>query len=183
MTFPLHNATTAPDGSRELLAGAEKAFGFVPNLLATMAGAPSLLAGYLTLTRIFDESSLSPTERQLVLLTVSYQNECAYCMAAHTAIAGMQHVPASVIEAVRAGRPIVEPRLEALRQLTLAIVQSRGWPPASTVDRFVAAGYTPQQVLEVVLGVGIKTMSNYTNHLAGTPLDRQFASAAWTRVA
>jgi uncharacterized peroxidase-related enzyme len=183
MNFPLHTVTTAPEESRELLAGAQKAFGFVPNLLATMAGAPSLLAAYLTLTRIFDESSLSPTERQLVLLTVSYQNECAYCMAAHTAIAGMQHVPAPIVDAVRTGRSIVEPRLEALRQLTLAIVQSRGWPPARTVDTFIAAGYSSQQVLEVVLGVGIKTMSNYTNHIAGTPLDRQFASAAWTRIA
>lgn len=183
MNYPLHTVTTAPEGSRELLAGTQKSLGFVPNLLATMAEAPSLLAGYLTLSRIFDESSLSATERQLVLLTVSFENDCAYCMAAHTAIAGMQHVPSAVIDAVRAGQPIPDTRLEALRRLTAAIVRSHGWPSASHLEAFTAAGYTSRQVLEVVLGVGIKTMSNYTNHLAGTPLDRAFTPVAWTRVA
>lgn len=179
----MHTVSTAPAASRELLASAQKAFGFVPNLLATMAEAPALLKGYVTLSRIFEESSLSATERQLVLLTVSFENNCAYCMAAHTVIAGMQHVPADVVDAVRAGRPIADGKLQALRQLTTAIVASRGWPSDDHITAFTAAGYGAQQVLEVVLGVGIKTMSNFTNHLAATPLDGAFAPASWTRAA
>lgn len=183
MTFPVHTVATASPEARETLTGAEKAFGFVPNLLGTMAEAPALLKGYLALSRLFDESSLSPTERQLVLLTVSYENACAYCMAAHTVIAGMQKVHPTVVEAVRAGQPIADPRLEALRRFTQDVVVSRGWPGEDALKAFTAAGYGPQQVLEVVLGVGIKTMSNYTNHLAGTPLDVAFGGAAWRRIA
>ncbi|MGD9902763.1 MAG: carboxymuconolactone decarboxylase family protein [Vicinamibacterales bacterium] len=183
MTFPVHTISTAAPAAQETLTGAEKAFGFVPNLLGTMAEAPALLKGYLALSRLFDESSLTPTERQLVLLTVSYENGCAYCMAAHTVIAGMQKVPATVLEALRAGQPLTDARLEALRQFTTAVVASRGWPGEGALATFTAAGYGAQQVLEVVLGVGIKTMSNYTNHLAGTPLDTAFGGAAWERVA
>lgn len=183
MTFPVHSVASASDDARDTLTGAQKAFGFVPNLLGTMAEAPALLKGYLALSRLFDESSLSPTERQLVLLTVSYENDCAYCIAAHTVIAGMQQVPQTVVDAIRGGQPIADAKLEALRQFTAAVVDSRGWPTDAQIAAFTGAGYGTQQALEVVLGIGIKTMSNYTNHLAGTPLDGAFGSASWSRVA
>ncbi len=183
MSFPIHTVASAPDGAREVLAGAEKAYGFVPNLLGTMAEAPALLEAYITLSRLFDKSSLSATERQVVLLTVSLENGCAYCVAAHTVIAGMQRVPGEVVEAIRHGAPLVDPKLQALRQFAAAVVSSRGWPSDADVSAVLAAGYGRQQVLEVVLGIGLKTLSNYTNHLAETPLDRAFESAAWSKVA
>lgn len=179
MGYAVHTPSSAPEASREILEGAAKAFGFVPNMLATMAGAPALLKAYTTLSRLFDETSLSPTERQIVLLTVSRENVCEYCMAAHTAIAQMQRVPADVIEALRNDKPIQDERLETLRRFTRSIVESRGWPTEDDKQRFLSAGYGTQQILEVVLGVGMKTLSNYTNHLAGTPLDQAFARAAW----
>jgi hypothetical protein len=81
---------------------------------------------------------------------------------------------------VRGGTPISDSKLEALRQLTSEIVTNRGWPRPESVKRFLSAGYTQANVLEVILGVGLKTLSNYTNHLAETSLDDAFASAAWT---
>jgi alkylhydroperoxidase family enzyme len=95
----------------------------------------------------------------------------------------MQKVPAEVVQAIRDGRPLADRRLEALRRLTVAIVRSRGWPAATELEAFLNAGYTSAQVLEVVLGVGVKTLSNYTNHLADTPLDSAFAKAAWAKAA
>lgn len=183
MTYPLHTVETAAEAAKETLAGAKKAYGFLPNLLAVMAEAPALVKAYTTLSRIFEETSFSATERQVVLLTVSYENDCEYCVAAHSVIAGMQKVPEDVVRAIRDDRPIAEKKLEALRRFTAAVVTSRGRPSDTDIDAFVNAGYHKTQVLEVVLGVGMKTLSNYTNHIAGTPLDQAFTKAAWSKAA
>lgn len=180
MTYTTHTEETAPDAARPFLAGAKKKFGFVPNLLGTMASAPALLKGYLTMAEIFDGTSLTPTERQIVLLSTSRSNGCAYCMAAHTVIAGMQQVPNDVVTAVRDNTPIGDAKLDALRVFAMDVVERRGHPSEETLNRFLSAGYTQAQILEVVLGIGFKTLSNYTNHIAHTPLDPAFASAAWT---
>lgn len=177
-TFNVHNQESAPENSRPLLAGAQQAFGFVPNLIGTFAESPATLEAYLALGQIFDKSSFSATERQTVILAASRYNECHYCVAAHSVVAGMQKVPADVIEALRNDTPIADARLEALRQFTTAVVDQRGWVSEDEVDAFIAAGFTRAQVLEVVLGVTFKTLSNYTNHIADTPLDDAFAGAA-----
>lgn len=183
MKFPIHSVTSAPASARPILDAAQKGMGMVPNLYATMAGAPALLATYVDTARAFDSTSLSATERQIVLLATSRENGCAYCVAAHTVIAGMQSVPKDVVEAVRTGAPLKDAKLEALRQFVEAVVNSRGRPPESAIESFQFAGYGSQQALEVVLGVGLKTLSNYTNHLAHIPLDAAFAPAAWSRAA
>lgn len=180
MSYPVHTPETAPESARATLEGAAKAYGFVPNLLGVMAEAPALVQAYTAVSRLFEQTSLTPTERQVVLLTVSAHNGCTYCVAAHSVIAGMQQVPAAVIEALRDGQPIADARLEALRRFTAEVVQSRGWPAEAALRAFADAGYTRAQVLEVVLGVGFKTLSNYTNHIAQTPVDAAFAKAEWT---
>lgn len=181
MKYPVHSIDTAPTAAREILQVAQNTMGFVPNLYAMMAEAPSLLKAYKTLSGLLEESSLNATERQVVLLATSYVNNCEYCVAAHTAIAGMQKVSADVVSAIRMGNPIDDPKLQALRKLTEDIVATRGWPSEGVVDEFVSAGYGPQQILEVVLGVGIKTLSNYTNHIAGTALDAAFEKVSWVK--
>lgn len=181
MSYAIHTSTNAPEGAREILAQSEKTYGFLPNLLGVMAEAPALLKGYRTLMGVFEETSFTPTERQIVLLTVSYENACEYCVSAHTAIAQMQKVPGDVVAAIRDGKPIADRKLEALRAFTAAVVQSRGWPDSTVSEAFFAASYTRAQALETILGVGVKTVSNYTNHLAHTPLDPQFARAAWSK--
>lgn len=183
MSYKIHDPDTAPAAAKEILAGAQKAFGFVPNLLGVMSEAPALAKAYTTLARIFEETSFSATERQLVLLTASYENGCEYCIAAHSTIAGMQKVPAAVIGAIRDGKPIPDAKLDALRRFTATMVKSRGWPTEADTSAFLAAGYARQQILEVVLGIGFKTLSNYTNHVAETPLDAAFAKAVWSKAA
>ena len=179
MTYPVHTIDTAPDAAKEMLAESRKAYGFVPNLHAVMAEAPALLKAYRRVGDFFDETSFTPAERQVVLLTVSYENGCEYCVAAHSAIAGMQKVPGDVVQAIRNGQVIADQKLEALRRYTAAVVVSRGRPSDADAQAFLNAGYSRAQTLEVVLGVGMKTLSNYTNHLADTPLDEAFANARW----
>lgn len=179
MSLQVHTPETAPEGSRPILDGAESKMGFVPNLFGVFAGSPAALEGYTTLSGIFDKTSFSPTERQVVLLTVSFENSCDYCMAAHSTIADGQRVSGDVVEALRAGTALEDSKLEALRTFTAAVVRERGFAN-DAVPAFLEAGYTQAHVLEVILGVAMKTVSNYTNHLAQTPLDEAFSRRAWT---
>ena len=180
--FDIHTKKTAQAQSAELLANAEKAYGFIPNLLGVFAESPATLKAYLTIGKIFDESSFSPTERQLVVLTASRLNECRYCMAAHSTVAEMQKVPADIINAIRSDQPIADSKLQALRTFTTAVIDKSGWVTASETEAFLAAGYTKAQIIEVILGISFKTLSNYVNHISDTPLDDAFAPKAWAPV-
>ncbi|MBZ0071152.1 MAG: carboxymuconolactone decarboxylase family protein [Gammaproteobacteria bacterium] len=177
--FPYHTQDTAPAEARPLLDGARKKYGMIPNLYAKMAEAPALLQAYFQIAELFSKSGLTAVEQQVVLLTVSRVNGCAYCVGAHSVLADMGGVPAAVTDAIRDDTPITDARLEALRQFTARLVEARGWLSDDDIDAFVASGYTPANVLDVVLGVGQKTLSNYTNHLTGTELDAAFAGRAW----
>lgn len=132
--------------------------------------------------QLFEKSSSSPTERQTVILATSRFNECDYCMAAHSVIAGMQEVPTDVIEAIRDDRPIDDPRLEALRVFTNTVVETRAHVSSGDIEAFLAADYSKAQVLEVIFGISFKTLSNYVNHVAETPLDDAFATQAWAAI-
>ena len=178
--FTTYNVENAPAASKKFLDGAQNAYGFVPNLLGNMAEAPALLEGYLALANVFNKSNLSETERQIIMLTNNRLNGCTYCMAAHTSLSQMANVPADVIDALRNNTPISDPKLEALRSFAAVINETRGWPSAADVEAFLAAGYTKQTILEVILGTSLKVMSNYTNHIAETPLDEAFAPNAWS---
>ncbi len=178
--FSIHGEQTAPEASRPILEGAKAKYGFLPNLLGGLAESPAALEALVTLSDIFDKSSLTPAERQVVILTTSAENRCEYCVAAHSTVAAMLKVPGDVIEALRDGRPINDERLEALRNFTETVVRKRGWADEDDVQAFLAAGFDRAQVLDVVLGVAFKTLLNYANHLIETPVDAAFAPRAWT---
>ncbi len=177
--FITHTIESAPEGAKPILQGAKDAFSFVPNLLGTMATSPALLQGYMTLAGIFDKTELTETERQIILMTNNRLNGCSYCMAAHTTLSQMAKVPADVIDALRDNTPIADPKLEALRSFAAVINEKRGWPTDAEVEAFIAAGYSQQAVLDVILGTSLKVMSNYTNHIAHTTLDDAFKPNAW----
>ncbi len=180
MDFAVHTVESAPETAKPLLQASRKKYTFVPNLHAVMAEAPTLLGAYQTLADLFGHTGLSVLERQIVLLAISYENGCDYCVAAHSTIATMEKMPADILQALRDGRPLADAKLEALRSFAATMAAERGWVGDAAVAHLLAHGYTRQTVLEVVLAQGFKVLSNYTNHLAHTPLDLPFQSQAWT---
>ena len=166
---------TAPEKSRPLLEKIQKSFKFIPNLFGVFANSPVLLEGYHGLEGVFEKGSLSAVERQLVLLSASVENSCRYCTAAHsTLLKAFLHVPADVVSAVRSNQPVSDPKLNALVALTKEIVSKRGHVRTEVMENFLAAGYRKDQVLEVLVGVALKTMSNYLDHISPTELDQAF---------
>ncbi len=177
----LFNETDAPAASRPILDGAKKGLGFVPNLYAALAGSPAALKAYTTLGDIYGETSFTKHEQQVVYLATSFENACHYCMAAHSTLAQGVNVDADVIDALRKGEALADPKLEALRSFTGKVTRERGWVGDADVQAFLDAGYTQANVIEVILGVAHKTISNYLNHIAATPVDAAFKPNAWTK--
>jgi len=171
---------SAPEQARPTLEKVQKGFHFIPNLYGTFANSPALLEAYMALDAAFEKTRLSPTERQLVLLAASVENACQYCTAAHsTVLKQFLRVPAEVVAAVRSGSPVFDRKLNVLVNLTREIVSARGYVDQQTIDSFLTAGYQKEQVLEVLIGVALKTISNYTDHLSPNELDKAFAADRW----
>jgi uncharacterized peroxidase-related enzyme len=177
--FKIHTVQDTAEPMASILRDTQKALGFVPNLFGVLAESPAALAAFATLNAQFTKSSFNPTERELIALTVSTENQCGYCVAGHSAFAAMQGVDEGTVRALRDGKPILDRRLETLRRFTQALVRQRGMVSETEVERFLDAGYTQRQLLEVILGICVKVMSNLTNNAVGIPLDETFAPYAW----
>jgi AhpD family alkylhydroperoxidase len=170
---------TAPKASKPALEKIQKTYGFIPNLMATFANSPAVLLGYLAMDGVFEKGTFSPVERQLILLAASEENKCNYCSAAHSTIAKrFLHAPAETITAVREGKPLADKKQNALVNLVREIVGERGFASPTAVDAFLEAGYQRPQVMELLLGVALKTVSNYLDHLSPTTIDQAFAAEA-----
>jgi len=179
-TFTVHTKETAPEGSKPILDGVQQAYGFIPNLMGVFAESPAAIEGYGTFSGILEKSDLSPTEIQIILMTNNRINGCTYCMAAHSTISQMQEVPSDVIDALRSGSALADAKLEALRTFAVKVNENRGHLEPAEIEAFLAAGYTKGNVLEVIMGTALKLMSNYTNHVAKTPVDDAFQHNAWS---
>jgi uncharacterized peroxidase-related enzyme len=177
--FKVHDTTTAPAASAEILNSVQKSWGFVPNLHRVLAESPAALEAYATLWGIAEKTSFTPVERNVAYLSIIYENECVYCMAGHSNLSRMAKVSDDAIAAVREGRPIADAKLEALRRFAALITRNRGVVSEAEVEAFKAAGYNNQAVLDLLVLAATKLISNYTNHLAQTPLDAFMKGAEW----
>jgi uncharacterized peroxidase-related enzyme len=173
--------TEADPLAAERLRESQAKLGFVPNMYGVMANSPGLLDTYVHgYERFRALSGFTPAEQEVVLLAVSRENGCTYCVAAHSFIADkMSGVPEAVTDAIRDGQPIPDARLAALHDFTRTMVIKRGLPDKADVDAFLGAGYSERQILEIVLAIAVKTLSNYANHLFHTPVDGMFAGRTW----
>ena len=150
-------------------------------MYAGMANSAGLLETYVSgYWQFRDESGFTPVEQEVVLLTISRFHACTYCMAAHSMIADkMSKVPADVLEALREGKPLPDPRLVALAEFTTIMLEQRGSPTPEQFNDFIAAGYLDRDVLEIILAIAVKTISNYSNHVLHTSVDEAFRAYAW----
>jgi len=178
--FTLHGAATAPAGSVDILTNVEKNWGFVPNLHRVLAESPVALEAYAALWNLAEKTRFTAVERNVAYLAIIFKNECHYCMAGHTNLSKMAHVEAQHIAAIREGKPISDPKLEALRRFATAVIRNRGVVSDVEVAAFKAAGYDNGAMLDVLVLAATKLISNYANHFADTPLDEFMKGAEWT---
>lgn len=171
------------DHSQAIFDKTEKALGFVPNMYKTMAGNTSLLDSYIYAYDSFRKhSGFTSVEQEVVFLSVSYVNNCTYCMAAHSFVGdNMTNVPTEVTNAIRAGEAISDSKLNALSNFTKIMVETRGLPSEDDLDAFFSAGYSETHVLGIVTGIAVKTMSNYSNHNTHPEVDEVFAGRRWSK--
>jgi len=180
-TLKVHDIETAPEESKPLLEKSVKAFGMIPGLHGVLAGAPGILEAYQTLHQLFVDSSFNNEELTVVWQTINVEHECHYCVPAHTGIAHMMKVDPAISEALRNRTTMPSEKLQVLHETTLSIVRNRGNISEEELNRFYAAGYGERQVLEIILGLSQKVISNYSNHIANTPVDAPFQKFAWSK--
>lgn len=180
VTLPARTETDDDPAIAAVLAKAKAQAGRIPNMYARMANVPGLLETYLAgYAALRQHSGFSPAEQQVVFLAISRVNGCSYCVAVHSGLADMAKVPTEVTDALRAGEPLPDARLGALATFVTTMVDTRGLPTQADVDAFLAAGFEESDILQVVLAIAVKTISNYTNHLFRTPVDEAFAHRTW----
>lgn len=172
--FKLHDKSSAPDDSKPLLEGSEKSLGMIPNLHAVMAEAPGLLKAYQDIHELFLDTSFDENEITVVWQTINVYHSCHYCVPAHTAIAKQMGADDAITEQLKKGETLDDSKLQALRIFTETVLEKRGQVSDTDMRNFFDTGYGNRQVLEVILGIAQKTMSNYTNAIAETPVDEPF---------
>ncbi len=175
-----HNTNTAPAASQPLIEKSIQANGRLPGLHAILAESPELFEAYQTLHKLFTSSTLDAEQLTVVWQTINVEHGCTYCVPAHTGIANMMKVDPALTEALRNKQPLPTAKLQALQDATLSIVRNRGNISEAEVQTFYSAGYTPRNLLEIILGLSQKVISNYTNHIAQTPVDKVFEKFAWS---
>ncbi len=177
--YTIHNIETAPEQSKPLLEGSQKSFGMIPNLHGVMAESPQLLEGYQLLHGLAQKTAFDAEELTVVWQSINVEHACHYCVPAHTGIAKSMNVDDKVIDAVRNETAFENDKLNVLRSTTLEILAERGHLSPQQQQAFFEAAYTNQHILDIVLILSQKVMSNYVNHLAETPLDKPFQAFEW----
>jgi alkylhydroperoxidase family enzyme len=180
-TLKIHTIKSAPESSKSQLEESVKSFGMLPGLHGVLASSPQILTAYKTLHELFLNSTLDAEELTVVWQTINVEHECHYCVPAHTAIANMMEVNSALTEALRNQEAMPNEKLQILQDTTLSIIRNRGRISDSELEAFYAVGYGERQVLDIILGVAQKTISNYTNHIANTPIDVPFQKFAWSK--
>ena len=175
--FTFHTPENTTGHTRELLEGIRKNYGYIPNLFAYMAEAPTTVEAYLALNDLVARGSLPASQQQVALLAASVENECEFCSVAHCAIGKMKGAHVQTLHALASHSEIADAGDRALVTFTQAVVSQRGRPSEAEIQAFLGAGFTRQQILEVILIVSIKTLSNYINHLTKPEPNQELLAA------
>jgi uncharacterized peroxidase-related enzyme len=178
--LPLHTVESAPEASRPFLERSQAANGFLPNLVASLANAPTALEAYLSVGEINARSGLTLAEREAVQITAAAIHGCGFCVAGHTAVALKKaQLPEAVVNALREGRASGDVRIDAVAALAREVIATRGAVSDAALAAFRAAGFAQANALEVVLGVSLATLCNFANNLAQNELNPQLAAYRW----
>jgi AhpD family alkylhydroperoxidase len=179
LNYPIHTIGSAPENSKPGLEQLQKAFGFVPNIAGAIANSPKLINALVGVFSQVHSSSLTEPEIQIVLLTDAVVNACAYAVAFHTGLAIKQGINPEETDAIREHRTPRDKRFAALSSLAKTLIEKRGHASEEDLDSFVAAGFTKEQVFEVIAIVAASTITNYAGTIANLTLDDPFRPHAW----
>jgi AhpD family alkylhydroperoxidase len=171
VAFPDHTIESAPSAARRSMTAVRDGWGYLPSAVARLATSPHALDGFLKLNAIFENCTMDPLAREVVVMTVATRNGCHLCVAIHTRRLTTMDAAPEVIAALRRSAPLPDPRLEAIRVFTDRVLDTAGDVGDEALRSFLAHGYTPQNALEVVLGVGAYTLSTFANRLTAAQLD------------
>lgn len=165
---------TTDERAEQILQQVEQAYGFRPNLVEELVTSPAAAQVYLGGQEAMQESSLSEAEQNAVMLAVSARNECHYCTAAHAGIGRQVGLTAGQVEAILEDEELEDERLAALVDAADRVLEKEGWLEEDDLAELARRGVDRAQLYEIVALVGLKTISNYVNHIAGTEIDPQF---------
>jgi alkylhydroperoxidase family enzyme len=177
--FPVQTLNTVPENSKPALQQLHQAFGVIPNLVGAIANSPKLINALVGIFQEVHSSSLTEAENQIVLLTDAVTNSSSYAVAFHTALAQQQGITAGDTAAIRERRLPQDKRFAALSALARTLIQKRGHLTGPELQSFLGAGFTQEQVLEVIAIVAASTITNYAGTIADPPLEEQFRQHIW----
>lgn len=170
----LHTLETAPADSRPFVEKAIANNGFLPNLIGVLANAPVALETYLTVSGINARSSLTLAEREVVQITAARIHHCDFCVAGHTAVALKKaQLPVETVRALQQGEQTGDSRLDVVAAFAVAVIATRGAVKEADFQAFLQAGFNEAQAIEVILGISLATLCNFTNSLAGTSINKE----------
>ena len=176
----LRTIDDAPEEAKSGLKVAQKNNGFLPNLVRLLANAPTALETYQTVSAINARTGLTLAERETVQITAAATHGCGFCVAGHTAIAYKKAgLTEKIVEQLRSQEHVDDPRLDAVAEFTRAVISSRGAVQGDALGRFLAAGFSDANALEVVLGVSLATLCNFANNLGQPDLNPELKPYAW----
>lgn len=178
--YRVHTIESAPEKSKQPLQVLQKKFGYVPSVAGNMAESPVLLNAFIGGFANFHGGSFNESEKQVLLLTNAVTLKSSWTVAFHSTEALHAGVTAADVKAIRAGSLPADPRYAALSNMAKSLIEKRGKAQAADVDKFLAAGYSQTQILEVIAGIGISTMAATTGNLSDTPIDERFKAQSWT---
>jgi AhpD family alkylhydroperoxidase len=179
-TFTIPAREQVSPTNQQIFDNLTKMAGHVPNVLAILAYSENALGNYLTFSN--GKSSLKAREREVVNLVVSQINECQYCLSAHTGLARRLGFTDDQILEIRRVSITFDSKLDALARLTKGIVEKKGHAGGLLIDEFFAAGYDKGNLMDLVLVIGDKTITNYLYALTKIPIDYPVVSTVLSGV-
>ena len=178
--FPVYTVDSAPEASKPALRDLQAAFGMIPNIAGAMATSPVLISSLVGLFGRVHGGSFTEVQIQTLLLTNAVTNACSWAVAFHTELALKEGLDPAEVDAIRAGRSPNDGKLGALSTLARTLIEKRGRIDDQHRERFLAAGFGKDHLLEVIAVVAASTITNYTGSVTNPPLEAPFQAHAWS---
>tara|TARA_R110002049_G_scaffold214533_3_gene385988 strand:+ start:6861 stop:7412 length:552 start_codon:yes stop_codon:yes gene_type:complete len=168
-TFTVPTRADVTANNQAIFDNLQKGLGFVPNLYAYFGKNETALEDYLSFQN--RKATLTAKEREVINLVTSQVNLCRYCISAHTVLAKMNGFTDEQIIEIREGGASFNDKLDALVKFTKSVVENRGNATEESKNIFFSAGYSEANMIDAIIIVGDKTISNYLHKLTDLEID------------